>query len=371
MDFVAITVEFLKVLANITGSYGLGIVLFTLVIRAAMWPLSYSQQKSMKKMQELAPKLKQLQARYKSDPQTMQMKMMEFYKEHKFNPLGGCVPLMVQMPIFILLYAALISPQFMDLSGNSSFMFINKLSSTLRDRAGVIGDTKFAVERQDRFVLDKHVKVYLKDGKIINDAVILNEKKAIDKPEMIIPGQTVQFGISLNNLDLPYEQLNKVEKTDVTLINENTKEIEHITFNVKDSKLFADIQTEKVDTKFNYDVLTLIILFAVTMIITQKIMSKMSNTAAMDPMQKQLQEKMAKIMPVAIVVPLLFIPIPAGVFLYFVVSNIFQIVQTIIINNQLETESKISSSGLIQTEIVEKKTVNSKNQEKITHNKNK
>ncbi len=367
MDFVAITVEFLKFLANLTGSYGLGIVLFTLVIRAAMWPLSFSQQKSMKKMQELAPKLKQLQARYKSDPQAMQMKMMEFYKEHKFNPLGGCVPLMVQMPIFILLYAALISPQFMDLSGNSSFMFINKLSSTLRDRAGVVGDATFAVERQDRFVLDKHVKVYLKDGKTLDNAIILNEKKAIDKPEQIIPGQTVKFGISLSNLDLPYEELGKVEKADITVINENTKEIEHITFKVKDSKLSADIKTEKVETKFNYDVLTLIILFAVTMMITQKIMSKMSNTAAMDPMQKNMQEKMAKIMPVAIVVPLVFIPIPAGVFLYFVVSNVFQIAQTVIINKQLDAASKASGPDVIQAETVEKKTLNNDNHQKISH----
>ncbi len=368
MDFVAITVEFLKFLADITGSYGLGIVLFTLVIRAAMWPLSFSQQKSMKKMQELAPKLKQLQARYKNDPQAMQMKMMEFYKDHKFNPLGGCLPAAMQLPVFLLLYAALMSPQFMELSGNSSFMFIGKLSSTLRDRAGVIGDAKFAVERQDKFILDKHAKVYLKNGQTIEKVVIVEEKKAIVQPELIIPGQTIKLDLSLNNLDLPYEQMSKVEKTDVTLINENTKEIEHITFKVGDSKLSANVQTEKIETKFNYDVLTLIVLFVLTMIVTQKIMSKMSNSAAMDPTQKQMQEMMTKLLPIAIVVPLLFIPIPAGVFLYFVVSNIFQIAQTIIINKQLETESKLSSySGAIQVETVEKKTVKTNNQEKISH----
>lgn len=55
-----------------------------------MWPLSVSQQRSMKMMQTLQPKLKAIQDRYKSDPQTMQRKMMEFYKDHKFNPMSGC-----------------------------------------------------------------------------------------------------------------------------------------------------------------------------------------------------------------------------------------------------------------------------------------
>ena len=103
MDFTTITVEILKALSHLPGGYGMAIVLITVLVRVAMWPLSVSQQKSMKKMQELSPKLKQRQDRYKSDPQVMQKKMMEFYKEHSFNPFGGCFPLLLQMPIFILL----------------------------------------------------------------------------------------------------------------------------------------------------------------------------------------------------------------------------------------------------------------------------
>ena len=83
LDFVGLTIEILKILASWVGSYGLAIVVLTLIVRAALWPLNASQQRSMRMMQKLQPKLKGIQDRYKSNPQVMQQKMMEFYKEHK------------------------------------------------------------------------------------------------------------------------------------------------------------------------------------------------------------------------------------------------------------------------------------------------
>ena len=109
MDFIGLTIKILKVLPEIAGSYGLGIILLTVIVRMAMWPLSVSQQRSMKQMQTLQPRMKAIQERYKNDPQTMQRKMMEFYKEHNFNPMSGCFPLLIQMPIFILLYSSLLN----------------------------------------------------------------------------------------------------------------------------------------------------------------------------------------------------------------------------------------------------------------------
>ena len=123
MDFTTLTIDVLKLL-SVVGGYGVGIILLTIIIRLAMWPLGVSQQRSMKMMQTLQPKLKAIQDRYKNDPQTMQRKMMEFYKEHKFNPMSGCFPLLIQMPIFILLYSALMSPQFIQMAGNTEFFFV-------------------------------------------------------------------------------------------------------------------------------------------------------------------------------------------------------------------------------------------------------
>ena len=104
MDFITMTIDALNMLSKFVGSYGVGIILLTVIIRLAMWPLGVSQQRSMKMMQTLQSKLKAIQDRYKNDPQTMQRKMMEFYKEHKFNPMSGCFPLLIQMPIFILFF---------------------------------------------------------------------------------------------------------------------------------------------------------------------------------------------------------------------------------------------------------------------------
>lgn len=68
MDFTTLTIDFLKQLSNIFGSYGLGIIALTVIIRLAMWPLNVSQQRSMKTMQQLQPKMKAIQDRYKNNP---------------------------------------------------------------------------------------------------------------------------------------------------------------------------------------------------------------------------------------------------------------------------------------------------------------
>ena len=79
MDFVQITIQILNFLANLVGNWGLAIIALTIIVRAAMWHSSIAQQRSMRVMQALQPKMKAIQDRYKSDPQTMQRKMAEFY----------------------------------------------------------------------------------------------------------------------------------------------------------------------------------------------------------------------------------------------------------------------------------------------------
>src|SRR5574344_2893816 len=162
MDFITLTIDALKSLSAIAGGYGIGIILLTILVRLAMWPLGVSQQRSMKTMQMLQPKLKALQERYKNDPQTLQRKMMEFYKEHKFNPMSGCFPLLIQMPIFILLYSALMSPQFIQIAGNSKFLFINSLDSTLKTNAGISYNGVMGTSSYSKFITGKTATVYLK-----------------------------------------------------------------------------------------------------------------------------------------------------------------------------------------------------------------
>jgi YidC/Oxa1 family membrane protein insertase len=90
---------------NITGgSWGWAIVGLTVVVRIALLPLTLRQFKSMQGLQRLQPQIKELQAKYKEDKQRLNQEMMKFYQENKVNPLGSCLPLLAQMPIFIALF---------------------------------------------------------------------------------------------------------------------------------------------------------------------------------------------------------------------------------------------------------------------------
>jgi len=347
VDFTALTVELLKILSNIAGNYGFGIILLTVIVRLALWPLGVSQQKSMRKMQKLSPKLKEIQERYKSDPQTMQRKMMEFYKEHKFNPFGGCFPLLLQLPIFFLLYGALISPQFIEVAGNSSFLFINRLDAPIRSHAGVVGDHIFGVEKNDTFSTSETATVYTQNG-IIKNVKINNPKNAIQKQGELKPGNPLDLKMKIDDLDLTFEQLNSIQKINVSVINNNTKEVEHIDFVKTGSLLVAQVKTEEVKTVFHPDVFALVLLFGLTMFLSQKYMMSMNSGTVVDPAQQEMQKQMSNIMPIMITSTFFFIPIPAGVLLYMVVSNIIQVFQTIIINKQIEKEEALEKQQIQQ-----------------------
>lgn len=100
----------LKIIYDITSNYGLSIILFTIVVKAVTIPLTIKQTRSMKEMQELQPKLKKIQEKYKNDKEQLNIKTMELYKEHNISPLGGCLPLLIQFPILIGLFAAIREP---------------------------------------------------------------------------------------------------------------------------------------------------------------------------------------------------------------------------------------------------------------------
>ena len=86
------------------GSWGLAIVGLTVLIRAVLVPLTYRQLKSMQEMQRLAPQMQEIKERYKDDKQRQQQELMKFYQENKINPLASCLPLLLQLPVFISLF---------------------------------------------------------------------------------------------------------------------------------------------------------------------------------------------------------------------------------------------------------------------------
>lgn len=96
--------------SNVIENYGVVIILLTVIVRLILIPLSITQTRSMVKMQKIQPELKELQKKYKNDREKLQQETMEFYRKHNVNPLAGCLPLILQMPIFFALFQALRNP---------------------------------------------------------------------------------------------------------------------------------------------------------------------------------------------------------------------------------------------------------------------
>jgi YidC/Oxa1 family membrane protein insertase len=117
---------------NVGLSWGASIIGLTVVIRAAILPLTFRQVRSMQALQRLQPEMKRIQERYKDDKQRQQQEMMKFYQEHGVNPLASCLPLLLQLPFFLSLFYLLRSSTFKeDIKGEESFLFIPNLAKPL------------------------------------------------------------------------------------------------------------------------------------------------------------------------------------------------------------------------------------------------
>lgn len=117
----------LSAIHSIVGNWGWAIIILTILIKLAFYPLSATSYKSMANMREVAPRLQALKDRYGDDKQRFQQAMMDLYKKEKINPLGGCLPILVQIPVFIALYWVLLES--VELRHAPFALWINNLSS--------------------------------------------------------------------------------------------------------------------------------------------------------------------------------------------------------------------------------------------------
>ncbi len=124
----------LSFLYGFINDYGITIIVFTVIVKTCLYPLYIKQTKSMARMSEVQPKMAALQKKYANDKETLNIKMAELYKEEKFNPMGGCLPMLIQMPIIMGLFALLRQPmQYMEddsmlFAVHESFLWIMDLS---------------------------------------------------------------------------------------------------------------------------------------------------------------------------------------------------------------------------------------------------
>jgi YidC/Oxa1 family membrane protein insertase len=121
-------------IGDFPNSWGYSIILLTFTVRLFILPLTFKGVKSMQRLQTLQPEIKKIQERYKEDRQRMNQEVMAFYQREKVNPLGSCLPLLLQIPFFISLFYLLRSPEFKaDIATNPGFYAIDDLSKTVSD----------------------------------------------------------------------------------------------------------------------------------------------------------------------------------------------------------------------------------------------
>lgn len=100
----------LSLLYGFIGNYGIAIIIFTIIVKLCLYPLYIKQTKSMAAMSSVQPKMQEIQRKYANDQNMMNQKLAELYKEEHFNPMGGCLPMLIQMPIIMGLFALLRNP---------------------------------------------------------------------------------------------------------------------------------------------------------------------------------------------------------------------------------------------------------------------
>lgn len=101
--------DLLRLIYGYVENYGVAIIILTIIVRLVLFPLTFKGMKSMKRMQQLSPRMKKLQAKYKNNKEKLNKEMMELYRKNRVNPLGGCLPMLLQIPVFFALYSALSS----------------------------------------------------------------------------------------------------------------------------------------------------------------------------------------------------------------------------------------------------------------------
>ena len=121
---------------ELVPNYGVALILFTFAIKLLLLPLGLKQQKSMTKMQVMQPKLEALKEKYKNDQQKLSQETMKLYKEYNISPMGGCLPMLIQLPILILLYRVIQQPleYMLHMSGDEIGKLATELGKSAKDQ---------------------------------------------------------------------------------------------------------------------------------------------------------------------------------------------------------------------------------------------
>lgn len=324
-------IPILEYFHRMTNSYGWAIILLTVLVRLLVWPLVVKSTQSMQKMSQMQPMMKKIQDKYKSDPEKFQKKMMEFYSKNKMNPLGGCLPTLVQLPVLFALFATFSGPPFGDKAVDVKVNVVEKAKSAEVKKVEVSGN---------------NCPYVATDGKIAKVVVFPGDS-------VVVEGESVDFNTRSVEGQLPADfkvqwKLANVQKKEGEEAPATIDDNGHATFNkpgeyhvqamvpgIAKHESFGPINgLGKVASGMdllkpeNFDLVVMIILFGATMYLSSKLTMKPPDPNQEMDEQQIIQQQTAKTMPIALSAMFFFIPLPSGVYVYMVVSNVIQTLQT-------------------------------------------
>lgn len=347
---------------GIVPSYGLAIVALTLIVRFALYPLSAGSIRNMRKMRVVQPvmqkRMAEIKERYKEDPQKQQEEMMNVQKEFG-NPLAGCFPLVVQMPVLLALFATLRGSPFSGANYNVNLQILP---------AGQIEQIQpqaFATPPQNIYVADgEHTKVtaILPAGSklAVGEHTKIQYQTLEGKPfeavlaehpeTKLIPQWKVTKGEDRIKIDAE-GNVEALQPGDVTLQGTIPGLAADKGF------LFIDalgrVGATDPDGTIHWDIVAMIVSFGISLYVSQMLSGQ--NSSGGNPQQDTVN----KITPVIFSGMFLFFPLPAGVLMYMVIGNIFQTLQTYILSREPLPEElqKMVDSEKKQQEIAEQKSL--------------
>jgi YidC/Oxa1 family membrane protein insertase len=338
---------------GIVPSYGLAIVALTLVVRFALYPLSAGQIRNMRKMKVAQPimqkRQKEIQERYKSDPTKMQEEQAKLIQEFG-NPLAGCLPLVVQMPILFALFATLRGSPFSDINYTVDLQVVPK--EQVEQVATV---APLTTKPQNIYVADGvHFPVLAmvpEGNKIpVGNSTTIDFQSVSGKPfsgllkEYSNPGLQPHWQVTKGQDRVKVDDAGRV-----TALTPGDATIQGTIPGIasKTGFLFIkalgdvgviDPDVPVGDGSFNinavrWDVLFLVLGFGISLYVNQLLSGQSGGGNSDDPAQ-QSQQAVNKFLPVIFSGMFLFIPLPSGVLLYMLIANIFQTVQSFILSRE-------------------------------------
>lgn len=283
--------------------YGITIIIFTLLVKLLLLPIAIKQQRAMADMQKVQPKINEIRAKYKNDMQKMNEETMKLYSEHKVNPMGGCLPAIIQIPIFIALYGVITQPL------KYIFNFTDKQLYTINYALNGL----FPPSMKSQIHMVEKAKELVSAGG--HDAIAYIINKIQDLPQIISLTQdfATKYGTSIN------DAANLIYKS-------STLSMDFLGINL------ASFPNEHILSP----VILIPLLAGLTTYLSSKLMSK-TNVSTGDATMQSTQNTMLVMMPIMT----LFITysLPAGLGFYWIISNILQMIQQYFLNKYISGEA--------------------------------